>query len=83
MAVSNITGGFTTTQRGGLQAFKVIPVIVYKVYADGRPDELVRVVPDPETIHIVVCGDPHRNRAMVLWGGYVNPVSRRIDSPAH
>jgi predicted Zn-dependent protease len=38
----DITGGFTTTQRSGLQAFKVIPVIVYRVYADGRPDELVR-----------------------------------------
>jgi predicted Zn-dependent protease len=37
-----VTGGFTTTQRAGLQAFKVIPVIVYRVYADGRPDELVR-----------------------------------------
>jgi TldD protein len=38
----DITGGFTTTGRNGLQAFKVIPVIVYRVYADGRPDELVR-----------------------------------------
>ena len=38
----DITGGFTTTQRAGLQAFKVIPVIVYKVFADGRPDQLVR-----------------------------------------
>lgn len=38
----DITGGFTTTGRGGLQAFKVIPVIVYRVFADGRPDELVR-----------------------------------------
>ena len=38
----DITGGFTTTQRAGLQAFKVIPVIVYRVYAGGRPDELVR-----------------------------------------
>jgi predicted Zn-dependent protease len=38
----DITGGFTTTERAGLQAFKVIPVIVYRVYADGRPDELVR-----------------------------------------
>jgi predicted Zn-dependent protease len=37
-----ITGGFTTTQRGGPQAFKVIPVVVYRIYADGRPDELVR-----------------------------------------
>ncbi|MGB9456083.1 MAG: metallopeptidase TldD-related protein [Bryobacteraceae bacterium] len=40
----DITNGFTTTSRAGLQAFKVIPVIVYKVYADGRPDELVRGV---------------------------------------
>ena len=32
----DITGGFTTTQRAGLQAFKVIPVMVYRVYA-GRP----------------------------------------------
>jgi predicted Zn-dependent protease len=39
-----VTGGFTTTGRQGMQAFKVIPVIVYRVYADGRPDELVRGV---------------------------------------
>jgi predicted Zn-dependent protease len=39
---ADITGGFTTTGRGGLQAFKVIPLVVYRVYADGRPDELVR-----------------------------------------
>ena len=38
----NITGGYTTTGRGGLQAFKVIPLVVYRVYPDGRPDELVR-----------------------------------------
>lgn len=38
----NITSGFTTTGRAGLQAFSVVPVIVYRVYADGRPDELIR-----------------------------------------
>jgi TldD protein len=38
----DITGGFTTTGRAGLQAFKVIPIIVYRVYPDGRPDELIR-----------------------------------------
>ncbi len=37
-----VTGGYTTTQRRGLQAFTVIPLVVYKVFADGRPDELVR-----------------------------------------
>jgi TldD protein len=38
----NITGGYTTTGRQGLQAFKVIPLVVYRVFADGRPDQLVR-----------------------------------------
>jgi len=33
----DITGGFTMTSRGGPQAFKVLPVVVYRVYADGRP----------------------------------------------
>src|SRR5437773_10114251 len=38
----DIQGGFTLTTRSLPQAFQVLPVIVYKVYADGRPDELVR-----------------------------------------
>jgi predicted Zn-dependent protease len=39
-----ITGGYTTTARRGLQAFTVIPLVVYRVYPDGRPDELIRGV---------------------------------------
>ena len=40
----DISGGFTTTGRSAPQAFQVTPVMVYRVYADGRPDELVRGV---------------------------------------
>jgi TldD protein len=40
----DIQGGFTLTTRALPQAFQVLPVVVYKVYADGRPDELVRGV---------------------------------------
>jgi len=40
----DIQGGFTLTTRSLPQAFQVLPVIVYKVYADGKPDELVRGV---------------------------------------
>jgi TldD protein len=40
----DIQGGFTLTQRALPQAFQVLPVMVYRVYADGRPDELVRGV---------------------------------------
>ncbi len=39
-----VTGGFTTTARAGMQAFKVLPIVVYRVYPDGKPDELVRGV---------------------------------------
>ena len=45
-----------------------------------QPDDLVRVLPSPDVINIVVCGDPDRNRAMVLWGGYVSPVTRKIET---
>ena len=38
----DIQGGFTLTQRAMPQAFQVLPVLVWRVYADGRPDELVR-----------------------------------------
>lgn len=40
----DIQGGFTLTQRAMPQAFQVLPVLVWRVYADGRPDELVRGV---------------------------------------
>jgi TldD protein len=39
-----VTGGFTTTQRRGLQAFTVVPLVVYQVFPDGSPDRLVRGV---------------------------------------
>ena len=40
----DIQGGFTLTQRSLPQAFEVLPVMVWRVYPDGRPDELVRGV---------------------------------------
>jgi predicted Zn-dependent protease len=40
----DISGGFTLTTRDSPQAFQVTPIMVYKVYVDGRPDELVRGV---------------------------------------
>lgn len=39
-----VQGGFTFTGRTIPNAFNVDPIIVYKVYPDGRPDELVRGV---------------------------------------
>lgn len=63
LLIEEISGGFTNTRAGGApQAFKVIPQIVYRVYPDGRPDELVRGVdlvgtPIASFERILVTGD--------------------------
>lgn len=61
----DIQGGFTLTTRALPQAFQVLPVIVYKVFADGRPDELVRGVdivgtPLAALTRIITTGDQER-----------------------
>ncbi|MBO9595889.1 MAG: acyl-phosphate glycerol 3-phosphate acyltransferase [Niabella sp.] len=40
----DVQGGFTTVGRTTPNAFNVMPVEVYRVFADGRPDQLVRGV---------------------------------------
>jgi len=41
---ASVVGGFTTTGRYMPNSFNVTPTEVYRVYVDGRPDELVRGV---------------------------------------
>ncbi len=58
----DIQGGFTLTTRFSPQAFQILPVMVWKVYPDGKPDELVRGVdivgtPLAALNRIVVTGD--------------------------
>ncbi|HYL62701.1 MAG TPA: metallopeptidase TldD-related protein [Candidatus Methylomirabilis sp.] len=44
LLIDDIAGGFTFTGRGQPQAFQVQPLVVYRVFPDGRPDQLVRGV---------------------------------------
>jgi predicted Zn-dependent protease len=58
----DISSGFAVTTRSSPQAFQVIPLVVYRVYVDGRPDELVRGVsivgtPQAALNSIVATGD--------------------------
>jgi len=39
-----VQGGFTFTGRTIPNAFNVLPLVVYKIYTDGRKDELIRGV---------------------------------------
>jgi predicted Zn-dependent protease len=59
-----VSGGFTTTGRYMPNAFNVTPLIVYRIYTDGRPDELVRgvdLVGTPLAIfsQVSACGADH------------------------
>ena len=44
LVFDEIAGGFTLTETWMPQLFKLLPLRVYRVYADGRPDELLRGV---------------------------------------
>jgi hypothetical protein len=66
-----------------LSAHEKVELGIYpKDYLVGL-DEMVRVLPSPEVVHIVVCGDPSRNRVMTLWGGYVKPATKEVKLPAN
>jgi TldD protein len=78
LLIDDIAGGFTFTGRGQPQAFQVLPLVVYKVYADGRPDQLVRGVdivgtPLAALTKIVATGD-----TMEVFNGYCGAESGSV-----
>jgi hypothetical protein len=79
--VSELEWGLTY---GHPEAFTVRDYVELGIYPEDylvAPDALVRVLPSPDLLHIVVCGDPDRNRIMTLWSGYVQPVTKPVDIP--
>jgi predicted Zn-dependent protease len=84
--VADVNGGFTMTSGAAPQAFEVQPSMVYRVYVDGRPDELVRGValigtPLTSFSHIVACGD-HAEVFNGVCGAESGPVPVSAVSPA-
>jgi TldD protein len=78
LLIDDIAGGFTFTGRGQPQAFQVQPLVVYKVFPDGRPDELVRgvdIVGTPLTAlkKIVATGDKEE-----IFNGYCGAESGSV-----
>jgi predicted Zn-dependent protease len=78
----DISGGFTFTQRYMPQAFNVTPIMVYRVYVDGRPDELVRGVdligtPLTSFSKIIACGNQPG-----IFNGYCGAESGTIPASA-
>jgi TldD protein len=78
LLIDDIAGGFTFTGRGQPQAFQVLPLVVYKVFPDGRPDELVRGVdivgtPLAALTKIVATGD-----TLEVFNGYCGAESGSV-----
>jgi len=78
LMIDDIEGGFTFTGRGQPQAFQVTPLVVYRVYADGRPDEIVRGVdivgtPLVSLTKIVAAGDKPE-----IFNGYCGAESGSV-----
>ena len=79
--IEDISGGFTMIDTSSPQAFKVKPLLVYKVYPDGRPDEIIRGVdivgtPLASFNKIIAAGDDYQvfNGSCGAESGWV-PVS--------
>jgi TldD protein len=78
LLIDDIAGGFTFTGRGQPQAFQVQPLVVYEVFPDGRPDQLVRGVdivgtPLVSLTKIVATGD-----TMDTFNGYCGAESGSV-----
>jgi TldD protein len=78
LMIDDIAGGFTFTGRGQPQAFQVLPLVVYKVFPDGKPDELVRGVdivgtPLISLTKIVATGDTQE-----IFNGYCGAESGSV-----
>jgi TldD protein len=73
-----VVGGFTFTGRFIPQSFNVTPVMVYRIYPDGRPDELVRGVdligtPLTSFSKIIAAGQEAK-----VFNGYCGAESGRV-----
>jgi len=81
LIIDDIQGGFTFTGRGVPNAFNVGVLVAWRVYVDGRPDELVRGVdligtPLVAFSQIILAGESHEvfNGSCGAESGWV-PVS--------
>ncbi|MGA8940680.1 MAG: metallopeptidase TldD-related protein [Acidobacteriaceae bacterium] len=82
----DISSGFAVTTRRSPQAFQVIPLVVYRVYVDGRPDELVRgvsIVGTPQAaLSSIVATDDHPEVFNGLCGAESGTVPVSAVAPA-
>ena len=50
-------------------------------YRDADDGDMLRLLPSPDVVHPVVCGEPGRNRLMLVQGIYVLPTTKAVALP--
>ncbi|MGH9597337.1 MAG: metallopeptidase TldD-related protein [Edaphobacter sp.] len=82
----DISSGFAVTTRRSPQAFQVIPLVVYRVYVDGRPDELVRgvsIVGTPQAaLNRIIATDNHEEVFNGICGAESGSIPVSAVAPA-
>jgi predicted Zn-dependent protease len=82
----DISSGFAVTTRRSPQAFQVIPLVVYRVFVDGRPDELVRgvsIVGTPQAaLNRIVATDDHQQIFNGICGAESGSIPVSAVAPA-
>lgn len=54
---------------------------VYPKEFAGKPEDMVQVLASTDILSIMVCGDPNRNRLMVMEGGHATPTTKAVRLP--
>ena len=82
----DISSGFAVTNRRSPQAFSVIPLVVYRVFTDGRPDELVRgvsIVGTPQAaLNRILATDDHQQIFNGICGAESGSIPVSAVAPA-
>jgi TldD protein len=82
----DISSGFAVTTRRSPQAFSVVPLVVYRVYVDGRPDELVRgvsIVGTPQAaLNSIMATDDHQEVFNGICGAESGSIPVSAVAPA-
>ena len=82
--IEEVSGGFTTTDRYQPNVFNILPRKVFRIYTDGRPDELVRGVTLIGTPLVMFSGIEAAGDQMGIFNGTCGAESGGIPvQPSH
>jgi len=69
------------TSISGITARERVEEGVFPHEFAGASEDMVRILSSPDILHVIVCGDPRRNRMMVMEGGHTQPTTKPIKLP--